>query len=98
MQKLVLILLLFLGFETMGQSKLDCFDCSRRGGARINGANFFQSDKMSNYDIRHLKVDITVQPKSKFITSICSYTVSSVQSLDTFAIELKQTMSVDSVF
>lgn len=98
MQKPVLIILLFIYFKTTAQIKSDCFDCSQRGGAGISGANFFQSDKMNYYDISYLKLDITVQPKSKFITSICNYTVSTTQSLDTFAIEFKHTMSLDSVY
>lgn len=98
MQKLVLILLLFIHFKCLAQSKSECPDCSQRGGAGISGANFFQSEKMNYYDIKHLKLDITLQPKSKFITSICNYTVLTVQNLDTFAIEFKQTMTLDSVY
>ncbi len=98
MQKLILILLLFIHFKTPAQIKSDCLGCTRRGGVGISNADFFQSNKMNFYDIKHLKLNITVQPKSKFITSICSYTVLAEQSLDTFAIEFKQTMSLDSVY
>ncbi len=98
MHKLVFILLLFIHFKTEAQAKSDCFGCSRREGFGVSNANFFQSDKMNHYDIKHLKLDITVQPKSKFITSICNYTVFAAQSLDTFAIEFRQTMTLDSVY
>lgn len=53
---------------------------------------------MNYYDIKHLKLDIIVQPKSKFITGNCNYTVLLNETLDTFAIEFKQTMMLDSVY
>ncbi len=98
MQKLLLIFFLIIQIQSLAQIKSDCLGCSLRGGTGISNVDFFQSDKMNYYDIKYLKLDITVQPKSKFITSICDYTVLTVQSLDTFAIEFKQTMSLDSVY
>ncbi len=99
MQKLILILLFFIHFKTSSQTKSDCFyGCMQRKGISLKDADFYQSNKMNYYDIKHLFLDITVQPKSKFITSICNYTVSVNQTLDTFAIEFKQTMSLDSVY
>jgi aminopeptidase N len=99
MNKLLFILLLFIHFKTLAQTKNDSFyKGSKRGGAGITKANFFQSEKMNYYDIKHFKLRITVQPKSKFITAACNYTVLINQTLDTFAIELKQTMSLDSVY
>ncbi|MCW3108654.1 MAG: hypothetical protein JWQ09_3160, partial [Segetibacter sp.] len=70
----------------------------RHSGAGMNEAGFYQNDKMNYYDIKHLKLDITVQPKSTSITANCNYTVLVNQALDTFAIEFKQTMQVDSVY
>lgn len=98
MQKIILIPLLFICIKTYSQIKTDCLECSRREGAGISSIDFYQNDKMNYYDIKHLKLDITVQPKSKFITANCNYTVFVNQALDTFAIEFKQTMSLDSVF
>ena len=98
MHKLIFILLLFTQLKASAQTESDgLYQCSKRGGAGISEANFFQNDKMNYYDIKHLKLDITVEPKSKFITAHCNYTVLVNQSLDTFAIEFKQTMSLDSV-
>lgn len=99
MKKLVFVLLVFIHSKALPQGKSDFFKAySQRGGTGISNVDFFQSDKMNYYDIKHLKLDITVQPKSKFITSICTYMVLAEQSIDTFAIEFKQTMSLDSVY
>lgn len=99
MSKLLFIISLFFYFNAIGQEKKDRFlKYSQREGASVTDANFFQSDKMNYYDIKHLLIDITVQPKSKFITGRCSYTILVKQALDTFAIEFKQTMTLDSVF
>lgn len=99
MQKLILILLLFIYLKTLSQTKDGCLlGSSQRGGTAISNANFYQSDKMNYYNIKHLKLAITVQPKSKFIVADCNYTVLVNQALDTFAIELKQTMNLDSVY
>lgn len=67
-------------------------------GLDISKANFFQDNKMNSYDIKYLKLDITVQPKSKFIVGNCYYRVLVKEVLDTFAIEFKQSMGLDSVF
>jgi aminopeptidase N len=71
---------------------------ARKSEAGINAAEFYQNNKMNFYDIKYLKLDITVQPKSTFIKSICRYNVIVSQPLDTFAIEFKQNMQLDSVF
>jgi aminopeptidase N len=66
-------------------------------GTSATGASFFQDDRMNAYDITHLLLDITVQPKSTFITAVCNYTIKAKQPIDTFVIEFKQTMQLDSV-
>ncbi|MDQ6812651.1 MAG: hypothetical protein M3040_02755, partial [Bacteroidota bacterium] len=67
-------------------------------GEGINGANFFQDSKMNAYDVKYLKLDLTVQPKNTFIAGNCSYKVMINQAIDSFAIEFKQTMQLDSVY
>jgi aminopeptidase N len=71
---------------------------NKGSGDIVSGSSFFQNNKMNFYDIKYLKLEITAQPQSRFITGICSYKVITKQSLDTFAIEFKQSMSLDSVF
>lgn len=64
----------------------------------LNTTAYFQNNKMNFYDIKYLKLDVTAQPQSRFITGICTYKVIVKQPLDTFAIEFKQAMSLDSIF
>jgi aminopeptidase N len=52
---------------------------------------------MNKYDIKYLKLDLSVEPASKFIAGSCMYRVITKQALDTFAIEFKQAMTLDSV-
>jgi aminopeptidase N len=63
-----------------------------------NSIAYFQNNKMNFYDIKYLKLEITAQPQSRFVTGVCSYRVVTKQPLDTFAIEFKQSMSLDSVY
>src|SRR4051794_32296926 len=99
MQKLIIFLLLFISFNTIAQTRISQQqERNEKGGQNINQADFFQNNKMNYYDIKHLKLDVMVEPKSKFIAGNCSYTVLVTQTLDTFAIEFKQTMTLDSVY
>jgi aminopeptidase N len=52
---------------------------------------------MNKYDIRYLKLDLNVMPNSTFISGSCSYSLITTQVLDTFAIEFKDNMVLDSV-
>jgi aminopeptidase N len=101
MYQFLVVLFLITHSITTAQTTGHCFErCSNalREGSRVNQANFFQNNKMNYYDIRHLKLEITVQPKSNFIEAKCNYTIGIKQALDTFAIEFKQAMVLDSVF
>jgi aminopeptidase N len=72
-------------------------DCSKRSVSGSTSANYFQNNLMNKYDIKYLKLDISVEPASKFISGSCVYRVITKQPLDTFAIEFKQAMTLDSV-
>ena len=61
-------------------------------------ANFFQSELMNKYDINYLKLDLLVTPNVRSVAGSCFYKMTTTQSLDTFAIEFKQNMTLDSVF
>ena len=97
MYKFTSILFILISTLAQAQPKL-----SGKGSMRsvegVNVRSFFQNTKMNFYDIKYLKLDITAQPQSRFITGICNYKVIAKQPLDTFAIEFKQAMSLDSVF
>lgn len=63
-----------------------------------SGSLYFQSGLMNKYDIKYLKLDINAEPANRFISGSCLYRLTAKQPLDTFAIELRQNMQVDSVF
>ena len=99
MRRLLTLLIFFITSAIKGQIIVDHISSNfRNSGSAIDQTNFYQNNKMNFYDIKHLKLDISVQPKSTFITANCSYKVLVNQALDTFAIEFKQTMQLDSVF
>ena len=60
-------------------------------------AQFFQDSLMKKYDIKYQKLDLNVEPNSRFISGSCFYNISVVIPLDTFAIEFKDNMTLDSV-
>src|SRR4051794_37318246 len=95
---LVVLLLVQTGVSHAQVKGKDLVEYNARNGTGVNDANFFQDERMNYYDIKHLQLDITVQPKSIFITSTCNYTVLVEQPLDTFIIEFKETMQLDSAF
>ena len=68
-------------------------------GNTLNTENalFFQSNLMNKYDIKYLKLDFSVVPNNRFISGNCLYKVVTKQPLDTFAIEFKDGMMLDSV-
>jgi aminopeptidase N len=98
MHKFASILFLFISTVTQAQPDNNFRKVNKASPGAIFGATFYQNGKMNLYDIRYLKLEITVQPQSRLITGICSYNVFVNQPLDTFAIEFKQTMLLDSVY
>ncbi len=97
MNKLLLLAALCASYITQAQYTDCTYECNRRS---INGSQntaYFQNLKMEAYDMRHLKLDITIQPNSRFITGTASYKVITKQLLDTFVIELRNNIYLDSV-
>ena len=70
---------------------------SRRSGNGGAAINFFQDNLMNKYNINHLKLDLKVTPNTTFIAGSCHYKMSVIQPIDTFAIEFKDNMTLDSV-
>ncbi len=97
MTRFAAVILLLISFDLDAQTIQESFN-RHLTGSGVAGADFFQNNKMNFYDVKHLKLDIVVQPKSTFIKASCNYTVLVSQPLDTFAIEFKQTMQLDSVY
>ena len=67
-------------------------------GQSTTSTNFFQSGLMDKYDVHYLKLNLTVTPASNYISGSCSYKVTINQTLDTFALEFKDNMTLDSVY
>jgi len=97
MHKLSFIIFLLISNFTIAQSKNKYALINKNSIEGLTTTSFYQSNKMNYYDIKYLKLEITAQPQSKFITGICTYKVITKQTLDTFAIEFRQTMALDSV-
>ncbi len=72
-------------------------ECNRQFRA-IENIDYFQQPLMEKYDLRYLKLDVAIESNSTAISGNCTYRAVTVASLDTFAIELMQSVTVDSVF
>ena len=90
--------LLLLSIISTAQAVENCGgSCGHRSIASTTNANFFQDNKMNLYDLEYMKLDLNVQPVSRAISGSCTYRAIVKASLDTFIIELKQNMVVDSI-
>ena len=91
-----LLLLIFLTLDCFAQN-IAMLE-SHKVGSITGKANFFQSELMEKYNIHYLKLEINMTPNSRFLSGICTYKMTTTQPLDTFAIEFKNNMTLDSVF
>jgi aminopeptidase N len=53
---------------------------------------------MNKYDVKYIKLDITAEANNRFIAGTALTRARAVQNVDTFAMELKNNMIIDSVF
>jgi aminopeptidase N len=97
MKSFILLLACFICLDLQAQDNECKAVCNRAQTARTNATSFFQNPKMNNYNIHYLVLDIKVEPLSQFIAGSTIYKVVATQPLDTFAIEFKQNMTLDSV-
>ncbi len=88
---------LFLGTQVIAQNPNQTVD-ARFSGQSTTGANFFQSNLMDKYNIHFLKLDLNVTPNLRFLSGSCFYKMTANQSIDTFAIEFKSNMTLDSLY
>ncbi len=59
---------------------------------------YYQYPSMEKYDVKYLKLDLAAEAGSRFISGKSITTALVLQTLDTFIIEFKNTMTLDSVF
>jgi len=60
--------------------------------------SFFQSPLMDKYDVKYVKLDIKVEANNRFIEGTALTRALALQSIDTFAMEFRNNMTIDSVF
>lgn len=99
MKHLLLLLFTFFAFSLHAQ-KVELplsSDVGRLARLQTGSSDYFQNDVMNKYDIRYLKLDLNVIPNNTYITGSCTYSVTTTDLLDTFAIELYETMVLDSL-
>ncbi len=66
--------------------------------AAAQRVQYFQYPSMNKYDVRYLKLDISVLPNNRNISGSCLTRAIVTQSLDSFICELRSNITVDSVF
>ncbi|WP_207493740.1 M1 family aminopeptidase [Aridibaculum aurantiacum] len=72
--------------------------CSHRSVFGATATNYFQNTIMNRYDLKYMKLELDVMPQSRNISGSCTYHATTIAALDTFAIEFRQNMVVDSVY
>jgi aminopeptidase N len=60
--------------------------------------NYFQYPSMNKYDVKYLKLDLNVEANNRAISGTALTVARTIQPLDSFITELKNNMTVDSVF
>src|SRR5690606_14551767 len=96
-----LILFQFTAFaQTNPNDLLGCRErCGFASSANVQQRiQFYQSPSMNKYDAHYLKLDIAAEANNRFISGTAMYSVTTVATLDTFVMELRNNMTVDSVF
>ena len=73
--------------------------CGRASiSSRVDNASYYQYPSMNNYDVKYLKLNISVEAGSSFISGTALTVAKVLQPLDSFNIELRNNMTVDSVY
>lgn len=100
----LLILLVFIfcnnAFAQIDEMDTGCREkCSRASAySRILNANYYQYPSMDKYDIKYLKLNLDVEPGTTFVSGTALTVAKVMQTLDSFNIELRNNMTVDSVY
>lgn len=104
--KAVLFILLnvLLSQFVYSQTEESVHECSRKESFHTTGgdngitADFLQYSTMDKYDVKYLKLDLSAEPGSRFISGNALTIAKVLQPLDSFVTELRSNMIVDSVF
>lgn len=68
------------------------------GPGQSQRVSFYQSPSMNKYDVHYLKLDLAVEANNRFISGTSLTVAQTTATLDTFVMELRDNMIVDSVF
>lgn len=94
--------LLSISFSRAQEAELDLIDAHKCNRARsINGTGqvqYYQYPSMNKYDQRFLRLDVNAEPGSRVISGNAFMICTTVATLDSFIIELRNNMILDSFF
>jgi aminopeptidase N len=95
-----LVVLSLSSFSQFAEDNNNCIEkCSHPGfAARPNQVLYFQYPSMDKYDVKYLKLDIAVEANNRNIAGSALTRALVLQPMDSFICELKNNMTVDSVF
>lgn len=91
-------LLLLTTTLLMAQDDAPTALCSRARIPSQARTQYYQYPSMNKYDVRHLFIDISVEPGSRALAGITTTRVTLTEPLDTFITELRNNLIVDSAF
>lgn len=75
------------------------FKCSRMRDLYAQGRiAYYQYPTMDKYDMKYLKLDLAAEAGSRFISGTASWIVRAKEPMDSFVMEFKNTMLLDSVY
>lgn len=96
--------LFFVSFNVFAQLDFEdnpaCREkCNHAGiSSREQQVLYYQYPSMEKYDIKYLKIDLNAEAGSRFLSGTSTTRAIALQPLDSFIIELKNNMIVDSVY
>lgn len=94
--RLFFLISLFLFQNALAQEecKVECTHQSMQ----VENVEYFQQPLLDKYDVKYVKLDVLLETANRFIEGNCTTDVVTTALLDTFAIEFRQAMTVDSIF
>ncbi|MEJ7625869.1 MAG: M1 family aminopeptidase [Ferruginibacter sp.] len=100
MKPFLLFLTLFYSFQSLAQEDIASVQsCGRSKDIAGNQLiSYYQYPSMNKYDIKYLKLDLVVETGSRVVSGSALTMAKATAPLDSFIIELKNNMIVDSLF
>ena len=104
--RIIQLLIICCGFSLNTFSQVNVEDdpacrekCSHASlSSREQQVLYYQYPSMEKYDIKYLKIDLSAEAGSRYLSGTSTTVAVAVQPLDSFIIELRNNMIVESVF